>query len=61
MLYNTYHLAVDLMNVWTWEKCCNEAVVTLEEVGIHIHSGRTVQRWNQEFRYYGFFATSLSI
>ena len=60
-LYNAYHLAVDLMNVWTWEKCCNEAAANLEEVGIRIHSGRTVQRWNQEFRHDALFPTSLSI
>ena len=58
VLYNAYHLAVDLLNVWTWEKCCNEAVENLEEVGIKIHSGRTVQRWNQEFRENGLFNTS---
>jgi hypothetical protein len=45
-----YQIALDRMNLWTWESCCAEACRQINQLGVHQATHhRTVQDWNTEF------------
>ncbi len=45
-----YQLAIAHMNKWTWEECCTEACLQLNQLGmVQATYHRTVQDWNNEF------------
>jgi hypothetical protein len=52
----TYHslaltLAKEHMSKWTWQQCCEEAVLLLSKCGINQTSNaRTVMEWYRQFK-----------
>ena len=46
-----YQLALAKMNTWTWHKCCKEACITLNRLGLNQATFyKTVAEWNMVFR-----------